>query len=517
MTDPATAGEGLDLKVYVQAILRRRWLVVGVWVTVFAAVALYTIRQPKVYEAACSLIIDAQSPRVLENQASQEVLDNGTGTYWFNKEYYETQYKVIVSRAVSQRVVDKLGLAHDLGFLGLAKLPPGPARDEAVRNADPAARLQARIKVIPAKDSRLVSVLVEDSDPERAALLANEVAEAFIAENLALKLRATESASKWLEERLTELQKKSDQSELAVYAFKKDADMLTASLEDRLNMVSQRLGTYNTQLTEVRARIAAISARVEAFLALQKSAAAGQEHWAEAIAATSANPLLGQLKVRIAEQRSECAALSEKYLDKHPALEACRTRLAAARQELGRELDNVVKAAQLELAEARNNEKNLLGLVNATKAEAFEVNKKQIEFGKLERDSANDQRLFENVLKRLKDIELSGLLRTSNVRVLDAARPAYAPVKPNVRGSLMFALALGLFAGVGLVIGLELLDNTVSSQEDVEQRLQLPYLGLMPSLAKAADGSASATSSSTASRSRPRRSSAGRSARTCCS
>ena len=102
------------------------------------AVAIYTLRQPRIYEVAASVIIDANPPRFLDSQV-QEVVETGTGSYWYNKEYYETQYKVIVSRAVSQHVVDKLGLAHDASFLGVDRVKDPEKRRLAMEAADAAA------------------------------------------------------------------------------------------------------------------------------------------------------------------------------------------------------------------------------------------------------------------------------------------------------------------------------------------------------------------------------------------
>ena len=134
------------------------------------------------------------------------------------------------------------------------------------------------------------------------------------------------------------------------------------------------------------------------------------------------------------------------------------------------ELENVVRAAQLELTEAVAKERNLQELLDATKAEAFEVNKRQIEFDRIKREADNNQRLYDMVLKRLKDTELSGMLRTSNARVLDAARPNPAPIRPKVRNNLVLGLLLGLLGGLGLAFALEQLDTTVKSQSDVEER-----------------------------------------------
>jgi capsular exopolysaccharide synthesis family protein len=470
-----------------RVLSRRRRLALGFAACVIGAVSLYTLRQPKVYEVAASVIIDANPPRFLDSQV-QEVVETGAGTYWYNKEYYETQYKVIVSRAVSERVVEKLGLAHDASFLGLDEIRDPEKRRKAIEAADAPAMLQAKIRVQPVKDSRLVFITLQDVDPERGALLANEVANAYIAENLALKLRMTGSATQWLEDRLESLATQARTSEVAVYEFKKNQDMLTTSLEDRQSMVSQRLTTTNQALTDVKTRIAGLRARVQAMEALRKSTLDGADgvHWAESLAGNS--QLIEALKVRYATLHGECAELTERYLPEHPRLLACTDKLKAARVDLERELNNVVVAAQNELQEALAKEKNLGSLLEATKGEAFEVNKKQIAFDRLKRDADTNQRLYDLVLKRLKEIELSGLLRTSNVRVLDAARPTRVPVKPNVKLNLALALLLGLLGGSALAFAVELLDTSVSTQEQVEQWLGVTFLGILPSFGRSKDG-----------------------------
>ena len=472
----------VDFMFYLRVVTRRRWVILATLATVVAGVGFYTLRQPKVYQATTSLIIDASAPRYLDNNQVQEVVDTGANNYWFNKEHYETQYKVIISRAVSKRVVEKLGLDNDAAFLGLGKIKDPSALQNALARVDAVAVLQSKIKVRPVKDSKLLYIVIEDFDSERAALLANEVAQAYIAENLALKLRTTDKASEWLEEQLKDLAQKSKQSELSVYQFKKDADMLTTSLEDRQSMVSQRLNAINLALTDVRTKLAGLKARAESIRKVRSSASDDDAHWAEALSAAEENLLIHQLKIRYASQKVECAELNERYLADHPKLAACLEKLRSTKQDLVHELSNIVRAAENDLAEATMKEQNLSVLLEAAKADAFEVNKKQIEFNRLNREAENNQRLYDLVLKRLKDIELSGLLRTSNVRVLDPARETKVPVKPNVQIALLLAALFGLVAGLGLAFSLEYLDNSIGSQADVEEKLHLPFLGLVPKI-----------------------------------
>jgi capsular exopolysaccharide synthesis family protein len=481
--DFGTGASGLDLRAIWHLAVRRRWIILASTVTLFTAVALHTLRQPRIYGASTSIVIDATPPRILDAQVT-DVAEPGAESYWFSKEYTETQTSIIMSRAVSQRAVEKLGLDHDPEFLGLAAIQDPKLREAAMHNVDAPGLLQGKLTVVPVKDTRIVTVRVEDLEPKRAALLANEVAEAYIAENLALRLRISESANRWLEERLGELEQRTKQSEIAVYDFKKDADMLTTSLEDRASIVSQRLNTYNGALTDIRTRIAGLKARVDAINSLRQSPEAAKDPaWADVLSSGAGTGPLTILKSRYLQEKADCAALTERYLPDHPKLATCLQKVEAAYHDLIHELDNIVQGAHLDLTEAWAKEHNLQELLDAAKAEAFEVNKRQIEFDRIKREADNNQRLYDMVLKRLKDTELSGMLRTSNARILDAARPNPAPIRPRVRSNLMLGLLLGLVGGLALAFAVEQLDSTVKSQSDIEDKVGAPFLGILPRVA----------------------------------
>jgi capsular exopolysaccharide synthesis family protein len=480
-------GTGFDFRAVYQLFLRRRAVILATAAVIFAAVTLYTLRQPRIYSATASVVIDATAPRFLDSQV-QDPSEVGAGGYWYTREYTETQTRIITSRAVAARVVEKLNLQSDSGFLGLTGVADPKARDAAMKAADATAILQGKLKVVPVKDTRIVDVRVEDVDAKRAAVLANEVADAYLAENLDMKLRTSESANRWLEERLSELEQKTKQSELAVYEFKKDADILSTSLEDRANIVSQQLTTYSQALTDVRTRIAGLKARVDAIESVRKGADAAKEpEWADVLMVSGAPAAAQALKARYIQEKLECAGLAERYLPDHPKLASCLERAESARRDLLKELGNVVGAARVELAEALAKERNLQALVDGAKSEAFEVNKRQIEFDRIKREADSNQRLYDLVLKRLKDTELSGMLRTNNVRILDAARPSFVPLRPKVGNNLIFGLLVGLAAGLGLAFLLDHLDNTVKTHTDVEERVGVPFLGFFPRVNETTD------------------------------
>src|SRR5205823_14555672 len=104
-------------------------------VVTVTVVAFCTFRQQKIYRAEASIVIDLAAPQVLTNMP--EVAKVGDGNYWSTKEYFETQYRIIRSRSVSEKVVARLGLDHDDDFLHVPKGLDPAARTRILKGADP--------------------------------------------------------------------------------------------------------------------------------------------------------------------------------------------------------------------------------------------------------------------------------------------------------------------------------------------------------------------------------------------
>lgn len=515
----ADAGDEIDLRAYWRVVVRRRWLILAVFAAAVALTLLVTLRQTKVWAATATLVIETTAPRVLDKEQVQDVVETGAGSYWSSKEYFETQYKVIASRSVAQRVVEKLQLKQNDRFLGIDELEPGK-REEERQRLDPVLVLQERLKVLPVKDSRVVRIQVEDRDPQQAALLANAVAESYIADNLSVRASTTQSASDWLEQQLADLEGQLDKSGKALFDFKKDHDIVATTWEDRQSMVTQRLVAINDALSKMRIQRAQLEARndsIRAFGEAVKGDAPGLASMSEApdvvklSAATVAEarraspggagagiaealPAVGtlqfisgsatiqQLKFRYLDGKIECADLETRYGPQHPKKEACDSKVATAKASLLAEIQASLDSAKAEYAEVLNSERKLKALLEQTKADAFAVNQYERDYLELKRTYDNNQRLYELVLKRLKDASVTGMLQMSNVRILDRAQPEEKPVSPRPVRNLAVALLLGLMGGVGLAFLLESLDTSVTTREQVEERLGLSFLGIIPSI-----------------------------------
>lgn len=460
-----------ELVALFKVVRRRALLVAGIALAVFAAGAVKTLREEKRYTATVSLVIELQAPKVLGDQV-QEVGES-QASFWQTREFFETQFLFLKSKAVAGRVVRRLGLDRDEAFLGVDRLP-AEERRAAAEKLDATALLRARMRVEPVRDSRVVRVLVEDPDPKKAALLANAVAEEFIAYNLDEKLGTSRAASDWLRAQLDELQARLGKSESSLYAFKRENDILTASLEDSQSMVGKRLQALNDALTSVRRDRAALEAKVAQARAARRAGALGS------LPQVVASPVVQAERARLVALGQELADARTRYGEGHPRMLALEERHKDAQAQVAREEERIARAVELEAEVVRDTEGNLERLLAAAKREAFEVNKKEVDYSRLRREQENNAKVVELVLRRLKDVDLSSLLRTNNVRLLDAAEPPGAPSAPDLRFALLVSLALGLLLGVGTAFLLEQLDQTVKGQEDVERATRVAYLGLLP-------------------------------------
>ena len=478
--EPAGAGaappllDPFDLRALLHVLLKRKWSILAVAAVVVAVIGGRTLRQEKIYTAGVSLVIELHSPKVLGDQV-QDVAESGA-SFWQSKEYFETQFRILKSHAVAERVVRKLDLDHNEGFLRLDRIRDPQVRRKAVAAADAVGILRSRMKVDPIRDSRVVNVLIDDTDKDRAALIANAFADEFISFNLEEKRGTSRSASQWLHDQIDELQGKLQKSELALYTFKSENEIFTASIEDSQSIVAKRLSAIAEALTKVREERAHLASKVKL---VQKARAEGAL-WT--LPQVLQSPLVQAERAHLQKLSDEKVEAQERYGPDHPKLRALEDRSKAAMALVASEEERFARAAELEEEQAAQTEANLGKLLESAKREAFEVHKKEIDYNRLRREQETSAKIVDLVTKRLKDVDLSALLRTNNVRVLDAAEVPGSPTSPNLRLALLVALGLGLALGVGQAFVREQLDNTLKTQEDVEHFARTAFLGLIPAV-----------------------------------
>ncbi len=458
-------GSKVDLLSYWRTI-RKRWPFVVLSMIIATVVAfVYTYRQAKVYESTCQIIIDSQPPQVLPG--SKDVIEMGTGSFWGNKEFYETQYRIIQSTNVGQRTAEKLGLQYDPDYAGVL----GPNHDLASLGR----AIAAQISVKPLKDSRLALITVTDGKPQRAALIANTIADTYIEYNLDYKLEGARTAMAWLAEQESDLKRQLEESELKLYQFKKDRNLLAVSLDDKQSMLSNNLASVNGKLTELRIARLSLEAKRRMIQRAREDIADR-----ETLPELSDRESIKTLRTSYTSLTKDYAELSTKYGAEHPKMKALQDQMEVIRKAYVKEIDEALATFEKSYQEVVDNEKSLKALMEQQKDEAIELAKVEVEYRPLMRASEQNDKMYGIISTRQKEIDITGPMRTNNVRVLERAIVPTTPIRPKPIQNLMLGLLLGLGTGVALAFAIEALDNTLKTQADVEQFLGVPVLGLVP-------------------------------------
>lgn len=473
--------EQIDVRRYLRIVLKRFWQILLVALVVVGAVTFYTLRLPKIYRATTIIQIDPRAPQILGREV-EEVSELGTGSYWSNKEYYETQYKVIKSRNVAERVVKEEGLHRSPMFI--EPLETIENRDHEVQpvTVDEASRkLQAMIIVEPVKDSRLVNLSVEHPDPRTAQKIANAVADAYIQHNLEHVQSSTVDAARWLNKQLDKQSDDLNDSEKALHFFKEENNLLSVSLDDRQNYLSNEIDKITEGLGEMKQKRIELKAKRSQIKSIDTD-----DPLSLPITPLLDSPLIQNLKAQYAELAQRKSELAEEHGPNWPAMKEIDAKLDEIRKTIDREVKNVLRSIDLQYKEAIKAEKGYLDAMAELNERALDMNLKEIEFNHLYRQNQQNERTFTLLLERSEEARLQQILKRNNIRILDRALEPMVPAKPRVRLNILIALIIGLMAGVGLAFFLEYMDVTIKTQDEVEQEVGLAFLGIVPSIGQQA-------------------------------
>ncbi|MDD4073105.1 MAG: polysaccharide biosynthesis tyrosine autokinase [Desulfobacterales bacterium] len=493
--------EQINLLDYVRVLMKRRWTIVSVFVAVVLFVAVHTFTSVPIFQASARIVIEKENPNLVSIQEVMAVDSTGT-------DYYQTQYKIIESRAVARDVIKKLDLNSSPEFfpepddsvIATAKRwirdqacgfqdwlksliqtgdkmsdPPALADSEIDPDSGLVNSVISRINVQPIRNSRLVDVLVEAKDPVMAARMANTVVHSYIDKNLETKLKAAKDGVKWLSDRIDEERLKVEEAENALLRYKEKNEIITDFSSDAEKITAQKLASLNEQV------VGAESSRVEAETRYRQAMELEDSpDMLDSIPEVLSNPLIGQIKAMEVQLYNRMSELSKKYGRNHPQMVAIDAELADLQKRKNREIQRVVNSLRNEYKLALAREESLKQSLSRQKKESLQMNQKAVQYGVLQRQAESSRNMYELLVKRFKETSLTEEMKTGNIRIVDRAEVPRNPVKPNKKLNLLLALVVGLMLGIGLAFFLEYLDNTIKLPDEVKDYLKIPYLGPLP-------------------------------------
>ncbi len=438
---------------YFRVFYRRRWLMAAIVVAAGAGVAAYNAMVTPLYEATSTVLIESDRPSVV---SFPEVLNEGLA----QDGYYQTQLQLLTSRSTAQRTARALPEATRAA-LG------GTSEDAAI------AAILDRLSVNSLRGTRMVNLRFRSPDPAVAAEVANVHARQYIEQSLDTRFTASKEATEWLDAQLTEERARVERSDSALQAYREQHDAV--ALGPGQDIVVQKLGDLNAAVTRAKTERIEKEARYRGMVALQREAGA-----IEAFPAILANAFVQQLKGNLATLQRERSQLAETLGDRHPTLVAKDTEVATTERRLAAEITRVVDSVSNEYRAAQSQEAGMVAALEAQKREALALNRRGIEYAALQREAESVRQVYQSLLQRAKETSISADLRASNIRIIDAARTPTTPVTPRSAFNLLIGLLGGSLLAVGLVCGLEYVDDRTRTPDDVQRRLRLRVVGLIP-------------------------------------
>jgi succinoglycan biosynthesis transport protein ExoP len=482
-----------DLNVVIATFRRRLRLFAAVALVVLVAALLFTLQQTPLYTATSQVMLDVRTENVSDVSAVLSGLPADSPVV-------DSEVEVLRSRSLAARVVKHLKLDQDPYFNPYAAGAKGsrswlPWVKKAVAptaNVDPIEvqrrqeqivdRLLGGLKVRRSGLTYLIAIDYTNPVPQRAAEIANAFADLYLTEQMEAKFDATRSANEWLDTRVSDLRGQVQEAEAAVQQYKIDNNLLSA---EGATLTEQEISGLNQQLASARAEQAETDARLNTARS-QLSRGSNGEDVGEALT----SPVVQQLRKQRAEKSAEVADLAGRYGDRHPDLLKAKRELTDIDGQIQAEIQRIISALEAKAQVSRQRTNSMAGSVATSRGTLAGNNRAGIRLGELQRKADSVRVLYETLLGRFKQTSTSQGIEQPDARVVSRARIPTSPSAPKPTLNMALGIVLALGSGVVAVILAELLMAGIFTEDEVERRLGLPYLGSVPLLSSVIDGKA---------------------------
>ncbi len=497
----------IDFQHYLRILRKHKWSIVLLTLLITVIAAFYAHTATSIYKSKATLLIESQKANVV---SIEEIYGfDGAGA-----EYYQTQFELLKSRALAEKVVDKLNLSEHPLYSGAAR-PSSPLsmrtfkqitgifsqQDEAVESTandlaltgeatnDPdtafdagdakkqalISRFMGGLSIDPVRRTQLVKITYQSPDPQLAALAANTFADTYIESYLDAKMEMTEKAADWLSNRLGGLEIKLSEAETRLIEFREQHQLI--DMEGAVGTLSQQQVSIVTKdLAVARRELAEVEGLYTEIKRLQTSS----PELLLSFPAVHNDQLVRTYKIELDQQQRQLDELSNRYGVKHPKVVDVQSRMDVIGSSLNRQVDQVVLSLKSDYDIAREKVNTLSRALSSGKREIQDISKKKFELSALERDVEANRKLYNTFFNRIRETDETGGLETANARISDLAIPAGGPFKPKKAMIVALAFLGGLIGSVLLAFLREQMDDSIKGTEEIEATVGVPLLGIIP-------------------------------------
>lgn len=494
-------GDGLNMRALLRVLLRYKWMLLALMLLGGVVATVQSLRSTPMYRTAALVQIDRTAQRVVA--FGQDV--DPERDAWDDGSHLNTQIELLRSRAMAERVIDELGLnrrksadealpdelgearspdaangaasASKTGFLGrlqntYRKLHTPAITDTRFLDRDGAvSAFRASVSIEPVRESRLVNIVVTNSDPELASRIANTLAKTFMAVNLERRLESSTYARRFLEDQIKATKTKLEESERQINDYSKRNQIL--ALSDKSDVASQNYATLSASL----ARAEEERIKAESFYneVVRNPESAPQVLDSKAIQA------LKEQRVRLEAEYTQGLAV---YKPEFPKMLQLRAQIDDLGARVKAEVNVVVGSIKAQYDAARQQESLLRERVGQSRTTVESVQDRSVDLNLFKRELETNRQVYDSLLQRFKEVAVTGGLTTNNISIVDEAKPPLFPFSPDPERYALIGMALGLLLGLGLAFLRENLDDSVKHPDEIEPSYGLPVLGLIPLVRK---------------------------------
>jgi polysaccharide biosynthesis transport protein len=488
---PESEDDGIDLRMVLRVVLKYKWMLLALSLVFGLIAAVQSLRSTPMYQTAATVQIEKTAQRVVafgaDVDAEQQMWDDGS--------QLRTQIELLKSRAIAERVIDEMGLykrrasgelpqpADGLDGTAAAQKPSGfldrilanyrqlntPAiQSEQYLDRNSAVNaFRGSVLIDPVKETRLVNIVVTNSDPELAARIANSMARTFMAVNLERRLESSTYARRFLEDQIKVTKTKLEDSERLINDYSKRNQIL--ALGDKSEVASQNFAALSASLSRAEEeRIRAES--------LYNEVVRNPESAPQVLD----NKAVQALKEQRAKLEAEYAQNLSTFKPEFPRMVQLKAQIDDLNARIRSEVTVVVGSVRAQFEAARQQEAQLRERVGQSRAAVETVQDRSVDLNLLKRELDTNRQVYDSLLQRLKEVSVTSGLTSNNISIVDEARPPLFPFSPQPQRYALIGMGLGLLLGLALAFLREMLDDSIKHPDEVEPTYGLPVLGLIP-------------------------------------
>jgi capsular exopolysaccharide synthesis family protein len=458
------SSEPFDWRHYLHVIFERWWLVCLFLLLGGILSAFLISREQSLYAARAVLLIEQGKEQVLDRVKS--VRDDEVRSI----DMINTIVETLNSYPMADRVSKRLELAADPAFVSASGWDA--AKDGELTSSSAAGLLPEMVQSSYREMTRLIDIISRTPDPQLSVKLANAYADEYLRMLLEQTSEATKSASQFLVEEAARLGAKMRLAEEAMQSFRERER--AASLETMLKEAQMTVDQTTLEIQQMEAFLRQLDTDLAAVTGY-----GGDTTALLLLPSVGSDPRVATMNVQVEALERELDEMSRRYREGHPAHTGTKTRLEVLKGNLSALVTDVIGQLEARRVLAAQQLQTLREKRETADKRLLEITGKSVEYNTLARNLESDRALYDSVLARLKEVDVTSGLTDQSINIQERALGA-GPVPSQTVKYIALGLLGGLAAGIGLALGLNYLDPSLRTIEQVEQRTGVGTIAAVP-------------------------------------